>query len=78
MTSVSNVLVICEEGYAPRDSRFSGGWGESLNDYDLSEVLDSTGSSSTYSLDLLSHKHTLDLKDTESYAEGNIRRLRFL
>ena len=78
MASVGDVPVICEEGYAPRDPRSSGGWGGSLNDYDLSEVLDPTGSSSTDPLDLLSHKHTLDLKGTESYAGGNIRRLRFL
>ena len=78
MASFGDVPVIYEEGYTPMVPRSSDGWGGSLNDYDLSDVLDPTGSSSTDPLDLLSHKHTLHLKGTESYAEGNIRRLCFL
>ena len=77
MASVGDVPVIYGEGYIPTVPRSNGGWGRSLNDYDLIEVLDSTGSSSKDPLDLLSFKHTLDLKGTESYAEGSIRRLYF-
>ncbi len=78
VASVGDVPVICEEGYVPTVPRSNGGWGESLNDYNLIAVLDSTGSSSKDRLDLLSSKHTLDLKGSELYAEGNIRRLCFL
>ena len=78
MTSAGNIPVICEEGYASRVSRSSSGWGRSLNDYDLSEVLNPTSSSSIDSLDLLSRKYILDLKGTKLYAEDSIRRLRFL
>ena len=77
MASVGDAPVICEDGYTPRVFRSSGGWGGSLNDYDSSEVLDPIGSSSTDPLNLLSHKHILDLKGTELYAEGSIRRLCF-
>ncbi|KAF6238790.1 hypothetical protein HO173_003297 [Letharia columbiana] len=68
MASVGDVPVICGEGYTPTVPRSNGGWGGPLNDYDLIEVLDSTGSSSKDPLDLLSYKHTLDLKGTELYA----------
>ena len=78
MSSVSDVSVVCGDGYTPTLPRSHGGWGGSLNDYDLIEVLDSTGSSSKDPLGLFSYKHTLDLKGTELYAGGNIRRLCFL
>ena len=78
MASVGDVPVICGEGYTPTVARSNGAWGGSLNNYDLIEVLDSTSSSSKDPLDLLSCKHTLDLKGTELYAGGNIRRLCFL
>ena len=57
MTSVGNVPVICGEGYTPTVPRSNGGWGGSLNDYDLIEVLDSTSSSSKDPLNLLSYLH---------------------
>lgn len=44
MSSVGDILVICGEGHIPTVPRSNGGWGESLNDYDLTEVLDSTAS----------------------------------
>ncbi len=44
MASVGNVPVICGEVYTPTVPKSNGGWGESLNDYDLIEVFDSTGS----------------------------------
>ena len=44
MSSVGDVPVICGEGHTPMVPRSNGGWGGSLNDYDLIEVLDSTGS----------------------------------
>ena len=66
------------EGYTPSVARSNGGWGGSLNNYDLIEILDSIGSSSKGPLDLLSCKHTLNLKSTELYAGGNLRRLFFL
>ena len=44
VASVGNVPVICGEGYTPTVPRSNGGLGGSLNDYDLIEVLDSTGS----------------------------------
>ena len=75
MSLVDDVPVICEEG--PTVPISNGGVG-SLNDYDLIEVLDSTGSSSKDPLDLLSYKHALDLKDTELYTGGSICCLRFL
>ena len=78
MASVGDVPVTCGEGYTPTVPRSNGGWGGSLNNYDLIEVLDSTGSSSKDPLDLLSCKHTLDLKGTELHAGGNICRLCFL
>ncbi len=78
MALVDNAPVICGQGHPPRVPRSNGGWGGPLNDYDPIEVLDSTGSSSKDPLDLLSYKHTLDLKGTELYAGGNNRRLRFL
>ncbi len=78
IASVGDVPVICGEGYTPTVPRSNGGWGGSLNDYDLIKVLDSTGSSSKDPLNLFSYKHTLDLKGTELYAGGNIRRLCFL
>ncbi len=44
MASVGDVSVVCGEGHTPTVPRSNGGWGGSLNDYDLIEVLDSTGS----------------------------------
>ena len=76
--SIDNVFIICEERYAFRVLKFNDEWSESLNNFDLSEILDSIDSSSTNILDLLFYKHILNLKGTESYVEGNIRRLRFL
>ena len=76
--SVDNAPIICGQGHTPRVPRSNGGWDGPLYDYDSIEVLDSTGSSSKDPLDLLSYKHALDLKGTELYAGGNIRRLRFL
>ena len=64
MASVNDVPIIGVEGYTPTIPRSNGGWGGSLNDYDLIEVLDSTGSSSTDPLDLLSYNPTLNLKIT--------------
>ena len=75
MASVGDIPVIYVEGYTPTVPRSNGGWGRSLNDYDLIEVLDLTGSSSIDPLDLLSYKHILDLKGTKLYAGGNIRHL---
>ena len=60
MASVDNAPVIYGQGHTPRVPRSNGGWGGPLNDYDLIEVLDSTGSSSKDPLDLLSYKHALD------------------
>ncbi len=77
VASVGDVPVICGEGYVPTVPRSNGGWGGPLNDYDLIEVLESTGSSTKDPLDLLSYKHALDLKGTELYAGGNIRCLCF-
>ena len=78
MASVGDAPVICGEGHTPTVPRSNGGWGGPLNDYDLIEVLNSTTSSSKDPLNLLSHKHALDLKGTELYAGGNVRILRFL
>ena len=78
MASVGDVPVICGEEYTPMFPRSNGGWGGPLNDYDLIEVLDSTGSSSKDPLDLVSYKHALDLKGIELYTGCNIRRPRFL
>ncbi len=78
MASVGDVPVICGEAYTPTVPRSNGRWGGPLNDYDLTEAIDSTGSSSKDPRDLLSYKHALDLKGTELYAGGNIRRLRIL
>ena len=78
MASVGDVPVICGEAYTPTVPRSNGGWGGPLNNYDLIEVIDSTGSSSKDPLNMLSYKHALDLKGTELYAGGNIRRLRIL
>ena len=75
MSSVDDVPVICGEG--PTVPIFNGGVGL-LNDYDLTPVLDSTGSSLKDPLDLLSYKHALDVKATELYTGGNICCLRFL
>ncbi len=77
VASVGDVPVIYGEGYTPTVPRPNGGWGGPLDDYDLIEVLESTGSSSKDPLDLLSYKRALDLKSTELYAGGNIRRLCF-
>ena len=44
MSSVGDVPVICGEGHTPTVPRSKGGWDGSLNDYDLIQVLDSTGS----------------------------------
>ena len=78
MASVGDASVICGEGHTPTVHRSNGGWGGPLNDYDLIEVLNSTSSSSKDPLNLLSHKHTLNLKSTEISAGGKIRSLRFL
>lgn len=78
MASVGDVPVIYREGYTSIVPRSNGGWGGSLNDYNLIEVLNSTSSSSKDPLDILSCKYILDLKGTKLYVEGNIRRLYFL
>lgn len=74
MTSVDDVAVIYGEKNAPKVPRSSGGWGRRLNDYDLIEVPDSTGPSLKDPPDL-SYKQAPDLKGTELYAGGNVRRL---
>ena len=61
ITSIDDVLVICEKGYIFTVSRFNGGWGELFNDYNLIEVLEFTSSSTKDSLDLLFYKHALNL-----------------
>ena len=75
MSSVGDIPVICGEG--PTVPIPNGGVG-SFNDYDLIEVVDSTGSSSKDPLNLLLYKHVLNLKDTELYTGGSICCLRFL
>ena len=62
MALVDNAPVIYGDGHISRVPRSNGGCGGALNNYDLIEVLDSTGSSSKDPLDLLSYKHALDLK----------------
>ncbi len=64
MALVSDVPVIYEEGYTPTVSRSNGGWGGPLNDYDLIEVLESTGSSSKDPHDLLSYKRAQELQQS--------------
>jgi len=76
MASIGDVSVICGDGCAPTVPRSSGGWGGRLDDCDLIEVLDLTGTSSKDPLDL-SYKQASDLKGTELYAGGNVRRLWF-
>lgn len=76
MTSVDDVAVICGENNAPKVPRSSRGWGKRLNNYDFIEVPDSTGSSPKDSPDLF-YKQAPDLKGTELYAGGNVRRLWF-
>jgi len=71
MASISDVPVIYGEGYTPTVTRPSGGWGGRLDNYDLIEVLDLTGTSSKDPLDL-SYKQALDRK---LYAGGNVRLL---
>ena len=44
MSSISDVSVVCGEGHTPTVPKSNGGWGESLNEYDLIEVFDATGS----------------------------------
>lgn len=61
---IIEVPVICGEGYTPTLPRSNGGWGGSLNDYDLIEVLDSTSSSSKDPLDLLSYKRAQELQQS--------------
>ncbi len=76
MASIGDVLIFCGEPYAPTFSRPSGGWGGQLDDYNLIEILDLTDASSEDPLDL-SFKPAPDLKGTELYAGGNVRRLWF-
>ncbi len=64
IASISNIPVIYKEGYTPTVSRSNGGWGGLLNDYDLIEVLESTGSSSKDPLDLLSYKRAQELQQS--------------
>ena len=45
ISSVGDVPVVCGEGHTPTVPRSKGGWGGSLNDYDLIEVLDLCGAS---------------------------------
>ncbi len=74
MASNSDVPTDYREGHTPTVARPSGGWGRRLDDYDLIEVLDLTGTSSKDPVDL-SYKQALDPKGTELYAGGNVRRL---
>lgn len=74
MTSVSDVLIICEKRYAATVSRFSSEWGKQLNDYDLTEVLDLTDLLLKDSFNLF-YKQALNLEGTELYTEGNFHRL---
>ena len=76
--SINNTFVIYGQKYISRVSRFNGGWNRLLSDYNLIEIFNLIGSSSTDSLDLLFYKYTLDLKDIELYVGDNIRRLYFL
>ncbi len=76
MALIGDVPVIYGEGHTPTVARPSGGWGGRLDDWDLIEVLDLTGTLSKDPLDL-SYKQELDPKGTELYAGGNVRRLWF-
>ena len=64
MASVSDVPVIYKEGYTPTVSKSNDGWGGPLNDYDLIEVLESTGSSLKDPLNLLSYKRAQELQQS--------------
>ena len=76
MASIGDVPVIYGEGHTLKVARHSGGWGGRLDDCELIEVLDLTGTSSKNALDL-SYKQALDPQGTELYAGGNVRRLWF-
>lgn len=77
ITSIDNILVICEEGYVFMISKFNNEWGKLFNDYDLIEVFKFISLLTKDPLNLLSYKYALDFKGTELYVGGNIRRLCF-
>lgn len=57
MVSIGDVPIIYGEGHIPTVARPSGGWGGRLDDCDLIEVLDLTGTSSKDPLDLSLSRH---------------------
>ena len=64
VASVGDVPLVYGEGYTPTVPRSNGGWGGPLNDYDLIEVLESTGSSSKDPLHFLSYKRAQELQQS--------------
>lgn len=70
ITSVSDVLIICEKRYAATVSKFSNKWDEQLNDYNLTEVLNLTDLLLKDSFNLF-YKQALNLEGTKLYTEGN-------
>ena len=75
ITSIDNVFVICEEGHTSTISRFNDEWNESLNDYDLIEVLNSTdsGDKEKYESFPSFKELVLDIKRAQESQQSNLR-----